>query len=279
MTEKYISDMVPYYGTCRGYEDKEAEAHIQKDTIYEEPGSVDTSGAEGFIRSFIDSYTPKLYLDEKMLHNSYLLACDGAPIDGRRIKKSVLNYLLDNYSFIIEFIVLSNPFRNKVYEAIKQEIHLDQIDEEEVILAREEMKEDGMQSKSLEIPEGFYQALSMIGIKEDSMQANPLEESIVIDFSELDDVIADKICKRIQKSVDEIPFFESQLQEEIDQLTKDFQLAEDYLIEAGYIFSNWIYLIRAFDKNSSFLSYVKDAVGMLKILNQWFKVGIPNGIH
>lgn len=171
------------------------------------------------------------YLDPDVVrYNIELAGPKGMPVEERSIRMELANYLFKHFAVIYFGLVMSSSVRDAFMRAVQAEIGLDEMSREDVKEIREAMKSQNPNKK-------------------------PSRGNYVVDFSvDYNDNIYKIINRRIYDSMVQFEDFDDALNEFAIKLTR-----ED-MIHLGFIFSNFMYLIRAFVCNGIFVDYVKSLV-------------------
>lgn len=168
------------------------------------------------------------YMDADTIRYNVELACVGGmtKID-RSIPIELADYLLSHFSFIFVGLIVNKDFRSTIVEAVSVEIALDDREPEFVTKIREDM--------NYEPPKDT-------------------KNSFIVDLSTYDDEIYKEINLKLSESFDKLSNYNSCIDEFAAELT------DDEMMDIGYCSSNFMYLIRAFAKNTVFSNYVMAVV-------------------
>lgn len=171
------------------------------------------------------------YLDPDVVrYNIELAGPDGMPIEERSIRLELANYLFKHFAVIYFGLVMSSSVRDAFVRAVETEIGLEGASDEDLKEIRKAMKSSNPVKK-------------------------PSKGNYVVDFSvDYNENIYRIINRRIYDSMIQFEDFDEALNEFAIKLTR-----ED-MIYLGFIFSNFMYLIRAFICNEIFVDYVKSMV-------------------
>lgn len=189
--------------------------------------------AEEFVTKMLTTlFSDVAALSESVIRTNIELACEtGLPKVDRSIKVETANYLLKNFSVIYLGLISNDVFRDSFKDAVAVEISLDDKSDEFVKSIREDMQDgDPGQSKG----------------------------NFILDLGTYNPGVAEKIGSMLSDSLAKIVDFESEFNELADEIT------EDDAITIGFCVSNFVYLLRAFDKNPLFMHYIKDVISVVK---------------
>lgn len=175
----------------------------------------------GVMRSMVSPFA--ILSDEVIQKNLDLASGKGMSNDDRTVSFECADYLMSNLAYIFMGLVLDAEFKDSFIQAILVETKLDEQDEAAKAKVRETMK-DTHEYKSA--------------------------GAIVIGVTTFVSSIVNDLMNKMQDSFDALDDFTDEFDKAVDALS------EDQRIEYGFIFSNFMYLIRAFTHNDMFLSYV-----------------------
>lgn len=249
IVKKCLSEMTPYYNRCKGYEKKKLiseknENDLESSVQY----SAQATMAFGMVKELFDTAFPPIgYFDEEAIHRNFLLACGGMNIEDRTIHKAIGDYVLNHFYFITTGLLLNEDIRQAFKDAVEIEISLEKENEYVKAAARREIERE-----AVALINNAYMEI----IKENEMFGT----CYTIDPAAYNDDIYNYILPMIDKSLNVNEQFADEISEAIDEIS------EDVLITNGFILSNWMYLIRAFDKNRIFMSYVVTVIEKVKEL-------------
>ncbi len=184
--------------------------------------------AEDFSCALIGEYFGGIAaIDEKTIRENAALACEGGfSEEDRTVRAETVDYLLREFSVIYLGLLANEDFRARISEAVKFEMDM-------YGMSRD--YENEMRTHRGEPPA-------------------PSEHNVVIDLRTFNLSVAKNISGRIKASMDRImPFYE-----EISSLMKE-ETDED-AAKIGYCVCNFMYLIKAFEKDPSFFEYVRSVV-------------------
>ena len=161
--------------------------------------------------------------DEVVANNAKLAGGNGMTIDDRKVPFECAQYVLSNLAFICMGIVCNADFKNSFIQAITAEQNIDALPEEDKKKIRESMTDPNS-----------YQS----------------EGSIVLGMTTFTPQIEAQLHNQMMAGFDKLEPFAKEFNDAVENLNADQK------IENGFIFSNWMYLIRAFTHNDMFMSYV-----------------------
>jgi hypothetical protein len=187
--------------------------------------------AKDFIHILVSAVNGFALLSEDVIDKNMKMAISGLSNEERTISFECVDYLMSNLGVIIMGLVLDNTFKESFKEAVMLEMQLDTESPESRAKKREAMKDK--------------KAYTSAG-------------SIVIGVTSFTPVIEDELMNKMQHSFDMMDAYSDEFDTEVAKMT------EDRKIEYGFIFSNFMYLIRAFTHNDLFMSYVITVVEKVK---------------
>ena len=189
--------------------------------------------AAGFVMELIKTiFTDIAGLAPSVIDQNIALGCNGGwSEEDRSIGKNRADYLIANFGYIVLGFISNDVFRDSFKDAVGVELSLDDKDPDFV--------ED---------------------IRRDMADENAMEETqiYVIDLSVYNGAAAKELSKRIGDALDEIGEYKDEFNDLVDELTEDDTMA------IGFVVCNFMYLIRAIDKNELFMSYIHDVVEAVK---------------
>ncbi len=186
--------------------------------------------AEDFSCALIGEYFGNVAaIDEKTIRENIALGSEGGfPEEDRTVRAETVDYLLRYFSVIYLGLLANEDFRAAFGEAVNFEME--------------------MNGKSRDYEHEMRRQ------QEQGEQPAPSEHSVIIDLGRFNLSVAKNISGRIKASMDMIaPFaeeFESLVKEETD---------ED-AAKIGFCICNFMYLIKAFEKNPAFYEQVRSVV-------------------
>lgn len=169
--------------------------------------------------------------DEVIEQNMQLASGKGMTPDDRTVSFECADYLMSNLAFVFMGLVLDENFKNAFMESLMVELQIDSQPEEEKKKVRESMK-DKREYKS--------------------------NGSIVIGVTSFMPNVEAELLNRMNAGFASLDAFADEFDEEVSKLTPEQK------IEYGFIFSNFMYLIRAFTHNDMFMSYVITVIEKVK---------------
>lgn len=171
-------------------------------------------------------------LDDKVIEQNLRLASgDGMSMEDRTLSFECVDYIMSNMGLIFMGLVLDENFKDAFVEALSVELNIDQQTPDVKAKAREDMK-DKTPYKSA--------------------------GSICLGVTSFSPAITDDLMNKLNKSFDMLDPFAAEFDEEASKLTQEQK------IELGFIFSNFMYLIRAFAQNDMFTAYVITVIERVK---------------
>lgn len=186
-----------------------------------------------FVAKMSDIVGSFAILSNDVLTQNIALATDGFSVEDRTLPYEIAEYLMSNMAYIFMGLVLDNNFKNAFKESLKVELQIDSQPENIRLVTRAKMKED--------------KKYSTIG-------------SIVVGTSDFVPEVKAVLAKKMQQSFTSLDGFAEEFDAEISHLTREQKL------EYGFIFSNFMYLLRAFTHNDIFMSYVISVIEKVKAM-------------
>ena len=151
--------------------------------------------------------------------------------DDRTISFECAEYLMSNFAYILMGLIVDQNFKETFLESLRMEIELDSLSPETVKTVRADMTD----------PKEY-----------DSVG------SIVIGVSGFSTEIGSRFMDKMARGYDELDRWADEFDSAVEKLSTDEKL------EYGFIFSNFMYLIRAFTHNDLFMSYVITVIEKVK---------------
>lgn len=171
--------------------------------------------------------------DEVIAKNIKLASNGGMSNEDRTISFECADFLLSNFGVIVMGLVCDNQFKTTFMEALLTELQIDDQTPEVRDKVRKEMHAD--------LP---YES----------------QGSIIIGLTTFVPAVQQDFMNKIQASFDAL----DEYADEFDKTAA--QMSDEDKTEYGFIFSNFMYLIRAFTHNNAFMSYVITVVEKVKSL-------------
>ena len=169
--------------------------------------------------------------DDVIMQNIKLANGEGMSMEDRTISFECADYLMSNLAFVFMGLVLDKNFKQAFLDAVMVELQLDKKDPQEKSKIRASMKDNK------------------------TYQSNG---SIVIGVTAFMPTIAADLMSRMTQSFTSLSSYADEFDAEVARLTSDQKM------ENGFIFSNFMYLIRAFTHNDMFMSYVITVIERVK---------------
>lgn len=191
--------------------------------------STAVSSFVGVMRSMVSSFA--ILSDEVIQKNLDLASGKGMSNDDRTVSFECADYLMSNLAFIFMGLVLDKDFKDAFVQSVIVEMNLDKSSDDDKAKVRKSMKDTHE-----------YESMG----------------SIVIGVTTFVSSISTDLMNKMQDSFDKLDSFADEFESEVAKLT------EDQKVEYGFIFSNFMYLIRAFTHNDMFLSYVITVIEKVK---------------
>lgn len=172
-------------------------------------------------------------LSDDVISQNMKMALGGFPAEDRTLPYEVAEYLMSNMGFIFMGLVLDENFKNAFKESLKIELQIDKQPDNVKAATRAKM--------------GNQKSYKSRG-------------AMVIGTSEFLPEVKAALIKKMQDSFNQLNGFAEEFDAEIKNLTRTQKL------EYGFIFSNFMYLARAFTHNDMFMSYVISVIEKVKAL-------------
>lgn len=190
------------------------------------------SAIEGFVTILKDLVEPFAIISDDVVKKNIDLACgNGMSEDDRTISFECAEYLMSNFAYILMGLIVDQNFKETFLESLRMEIELDSLSPETVKTVRADMTD----------PKEY-----------DSVG------SIVIGVSGFSTEIGSRFMDKMARGYDELDRWADEFDSAVEKLSTDEKL------EYGFIFSNFMYLIRAFTHNDLFMSYVITVIEKVK---------------
>lgn len=198
------------------------------------PANTSTDATSDFISLMRSMVEPFSIIDENVVRkNLQLMAGNGMTIDDRTISFECADYIMSNMAYIFMGLVLDKSFKNAFIESINMEVRIDQESDD----TRKQLR-NGMQNKE----------------KFDSVG------SMVLGFTSFVPTATKALMNKMTENFDKLDKYSGEFDAAVEKLTYEEKL------QYGLIFSNFMYLIRAFTHNDIFMSYVIKVIEQVKKL-------------
>ena len=172
-------------------------------------------------------------LSDDVISENLKMALGGFSAEDRTMPYEVADYLMSNMGFIFMGLVLDENFKNAFKESLKIELNIDK--------QADNIKE--ATRKKMGNPKKYESRGAM-----------------VIGTSDFLPEVKTALSKKMQDSFNQLDGFAEEFDSEIKNLTRTQKL------EYGFIFSNFMYLARAFTHNDMFMSYVISVIEKVKAI-------------
>ena len=186
-----------------------------------------------FVAQMKDMVSAFAILSDDVILQNIKMAKGGFPAEERTIPYEVADYLMSNMGFIFMGLVLDENFKNAFKESLKIELEIDKQSADIKAATRKKMQ-DAKKYKS--------------------------RGSMVVGTSNFLPDVRNSLIKKMQDSFTQLNDFAEEFDAEIKNLTRTQKL------EYGFIFSNFMYLVRAFTHNDLFMSYVISVIEKVKAI-------------
>ena len=172
------------------------------------------------------------YLNDDVIAQNLAMAHgSGMTPDDRTVSFECADYLMSNLAFVFMGLVLDNNFKRAFVDSVVLEIQIDKKSDEEKKKIRASMKDT----------------------KEYASNG-----SIVLGVTAFTPQISAELMSKMSKGFESLSAFADEFDSEVAKLT------DEQKTEYGFIFSNFMYLIRAFSHNDMFMSYVITVIEKVK---------------
>lgn len=171
--------------------------------------------------------------DEVVAQNLKLAGGIGMTADDRTISFECADYVMTNLAFIFMGLVLDTNFKQAFMESLMVEMQIDKQLPEVKAKTRESMK-DKKPYKS--------------------------NGSIVLGVTTFTPAVEQELMNKMQSGFTALEPYADEFDSEVSKLSPDQKA------EYGFIFSNFMYLIRAFTHNDMFMSYVITVIEKVKAI-------------
>lgn len=188
----------------------------------------------GVMRSMVGGFA--ILSEDTIQQNLKLASGQGMTADDRTVSFECADYLMSNLGYIFMGLVLDTNFKNAFMESLTVELNIDKQADDVKKKTRESMKD----------PHAYEST-----------------GSIILGVTTFTPDIETMLMNKMQKSFDALDGYADEFDSEVAKLT------DQQKMEYGFIFSNFMYLIRAFTHNDLFMSYVITVIEKVK--------GIING--
>ena len=206
-------------------------AVTSKATVVADTGSVNPLAV--FVVQMKNMVSAFAILSDDVISENLKMALGGFSAEDRTMPYEVADYLMSNMGFIFMGLVLDENFKNSFKESLKIELNIDK--------QADNIKE--ATRKKMGNPKKYESRGAM-----------------VIGTSDFLPEVKAALSKKMQDSFNQLDGFAEEFDSEIKNLTRTQKL------EYGFIFSNFMYLARAFTHNDMFMSYVISVIEKVKAI-------------
>lgn len=231
-TNPTISHLTSINGISRGASIPQPKviAPVAKSVVPQPEHTNSISNFISIMRGMVGNFA---ILDEPVLSHNLELAGGGMSVDDRTISFECADYLMSNLAYIFMGLVLDNNFKQAFLDSLSVEFQIDKQSDEDKAKTRASMK-DNKPYKS--------------------------NGSIVFGVSTFTTTVEQSLMSKMQAGFTALNSYSAEFDSEVAKLS-DKQKSE-----FGYIFSNFMYLIRAFSHNDMFMSYVVTVIEKVKAI-------------
>lgn len=184
-----------------------------------------------FVEQMKDMVSSFATLSDDVISQNVKMALGGFSADDRSLSYEIADYLMANMGFIFMGLVLDNNFKNAFKESLNVELRIDSQPDNIKAATRAKMH-DSKKYKT--------------------------RGAMIIGTSDFVPEVKAALTKKMQMSFSALDGFADEFDTEIKHLTREQKM------EYGFIFSNFMYLIRAFTHNDLFMSYVISVIEKVK---------------
>lgn len=171
--------------------------------------------------------------DDVFQHNISLASGNNMSPSDRTISFECIDYVLSNFAFILMGLVVDSNFKQAFLDSVMLELQLDEKSPEEVKMIRATMTDANQ-----------YESMG----------------SVVLGVTTFLPEIEDTFMQRLSRGFELLTPYSGEFDSEVEKLGNAQKL------EYGFIFSNFMYLIRAFTHNDKFMAYVITVIEKVKAL-------------
>lgn len=188
-------------------------------------------GFVGQLRNMVGGFA--VLSEEVLKKNLKLAAGDGMTYDDRTISFECIDYMVSNLAYIFMGLVMDDNFKNSFIEALNLEISLDdQTPEMRAQIRKETSDPNGNKYHS--------------------------NGSLILGVTTFMPHIAAALHVKMQAGFDALDPYAAEFDAEVRKMPNERR------IELGFIFSNFMYLIRAISHNDVFMSYIITVIEKVK---------------
>lgn len=201
-------------------------------TIPDSDMGEEVTTAASLIATMRQMIGPFAILNDKVIQKNVNLAAGlGMTNDDRTISFECAAYLMNNFGYIIMGLVIDQSFKDSFADAVLIEMNMDS-------------KSAADQKKARDAMKGKVPFSS--------------EGAMVFGVTQFIPKVTKQLMSGMQSSFDALEAYGPEFDKTVESLSHDYKL------ELGFIFSNFMYLVRAFTHNDLFMSYVVTVVEKIK---------------
>lgn len=207
-------------------------APVQKRMGTGVPSQKRTDAAGAFVDMLREMVGGFAILSENVLQkNMKLMSGEGLSYEDRTVSFECADYVISNLAYIFMGLVLDSNFKESFMDALNVELQIDSMPANQREQVRKQMKDlKQYQSKG----------------------------SIVLGVTTFVPPIADNLTRKMQEGFSKLDAYADEFDAEVAKMPNENK------VELGFIFSNFMYLIRAFTHNDMFMSYVITVIEKVK---------------
>ena len=185
---------------------------------------------EGAIISLLSTmFNPIAYMDPFTVRHNILMGCEGGMSkEDRSIDVELGDFIVKHFSVFYLGLIINKEFRESIKDAVCVEIGLEEKSKDFVDSFRKDVMLN-CKGKATKHPKGSY-VLNFTAYDDDT-------------FRNLNQALLDSFMKTAEYDI------------LLDDMARE--LTQDDLLDIGFIISNFMYLFRAFSKNTLFADYVQ----------------------
>lgn len=192
------------------------------------PDDKEMTGAESvisFVNALIKMVEPFALVNADIIKENVdqMVGAGTMTYEDRTVSYDCVNYVMSNMAYILSGLIMQPAFKTEFVNAVYAEKYLDTVSTERKAELRK-----AMTNPNKPVSRG----------------------SIVLGETQFAQKIEENLKAKMGASFDTMSRFDSEVAQTAAALDNEYKL------ELGYVFSNWMYLIRAFNKNDDFMGKV-----------------------
>lgn len=196
------------------------------------PGTAGRPAAENeLVAKLRDMVGGFAVLSDEVLRKNTEMAAGGMSYEDRTVSFECANYVISNLAYIFMGLVMDESFRAAFVDALNLEIRMDDQDEETRAKIRKETR---------------------------NADLSPSNGSVVMGVTTFLPNVAEELHRKMQAGFTALDPYAKEFDDEVRAMPNDRR------IQLGFVFSNYMYLIRAFSHNDMFMGYVITVIEKVK---------------